>query len=141
MEENMKEQLEKSFSLLKTSSEKENEHARNLKRKISFLFDMTSLLFKYDLLEWEGTEKLTAGMSKTIDVCDKVIAASEKVKTLETPLQPWGELIPERMEALLRVSQEMGIAVASFQAYLENPENIAYLNSYNDMLLKKIMEM
>jgi len=141
MEENMKEQLEKSFNLLKTSSAKENEHARNLKRKISFLFDMTSLLFKYDFLEWVDTEKLTTEMSKTIEVCDKVIAASEKVKTLELPLQPWGELIPERMEALLRVSQEMGIATASFQAYLENPKNIEYLNSYNDILLKKIMEM
>jgi len=140
MEENMKEKLEKAFYLLKASSEAENREAGRLKRKVNFLYDMTSLLFRYDLLEWEDTEKICTEMSKLIDACDKLITASGKVKDLEIPLQPWGEIIPERMETLLQVSQELKGASQSFHAYLENPDTQTFLNSCGEKL-KKMTEM
>jgi hypothetical protein len=140
MEENMKEKLERAFYLLKASSEAENREARRLKRKVNFLYDMTSLLFKYDFLEWKDTERICLEISKLIDACDKFITTSGKVKEFLNPLQPCGELIPEKMETLLQVSQELKEASQSFHAYLENPDTQTFLNSCDEKL-KKMTEI
>ena len=124
---------------LKKAARTERESAKDLKNKVGLLFDMATVFFKHDIFKWEELEKFLPDIKKTMEECDALIEVCEKVEALEEPVQPWGEIIPERIEDLMRQSHNLHIASTRYIELINSEDVKNSLNEYSNMLISKLV--
>lgn len=134
----MEKNLINAFENLKKAASTERESAKELKNKVSLLYDMATIFFKHDLFEWEELEKFLPNIKKTMDECDIMIEICERVEALKEPVQPWGEIIPERMNELMGQAHNLHIATARYIDIINSKDIKDSLNEYSNMLMSKL---
>ena len=134
-----KELIITAFGKLKKAASTERESAKELKNKVGLLFDMATVFFKHDILTWEDLDKFLPSIKKTMDECDALIEVCEKVEALEEPIQPWGEIIPERMNELMRQTRNLHIASTRYIELINSEDVRDSLNEYSNMLISKLV--
>lgn len=124
---------------LKKAARTERESAKDLKNKVGLLFDMATVFFKHDIFEWEELGKFLPSIKKTMDECDALIEVCKKVEALEEPFQPWGEIIPERIEELMGQTHNLHIASTRYIELINSEDVKKSLNEYSNMLISKLV--
>jgi len=124
---------------LKKAARTERKGAKDLKNKVGLLFDMATVFFKHDIFKWEELDKFLPSIKKTMDECDALIEVCEKVEALEEPFQPWGEIIPKRIEELMRQTHNLHIASTRYIELINSEDVKDSLNEYSNMLISKLV--
>ena len=135
----MEKNLISAFEKLKKAASTSRESAKELKKKVSLLYDMATVFYKHDLFEWEELEKFLPNIKKAMDECDIMIETCERVEALEEPVQPWGEIIPERMNELMRQSFDLRNASTRYLEIVNSKDIKDSLNAYSNMLMSKLV--
>lgn len=100
---------------LKTVTQKRTESIIETKKKFSFISDLITLVYKYDFLSWEEVKQIITLLTDIIQKCDEVIYISQKIMNAQLPFQPWGEIIPDQLEDILKNSEDMKNALISLK--------------------------
>lgn len=124
---------------LKKAARTERKSAKELKNKVGLLFDMATVFFKHDIFKWEELGKFLPDIKRTMDECDALIEVCEKVEALEEPVQPWGEIIPERISELIRQTHNLHIASNRYIELINSEDVRNSLNEYSNMLISKLV--
>ena len=134
-----KELIINALGKLKKAARTERKSAKDLKNKVGLLFDMATVFFKHDIFKWEELDKFLPDIKKTMDECDVLIEVCEKVEALEEPVQPWGEIIPERINELMRQTHNLHIASTRYIELINSEDVKKSLNEYSNMLISKLV--
>jgi hypothetical protein len=100
---------------LKTVTQKRTESIIETKKKFNFISDLTTLVYKYDFLSWEEVEQIITLSTDIVQKCNEVIYISQKIMNTQPPFQPWGEIIPDQLEDILKNCEDMKNALISLK--------------------------
>ena len=100
---------------LKTVTQKRTESIIETKKKFNFISDLITLVYKYDFLSWEEVEQIITLSTDIVQKCNEVIYISQKIMNTQLPFQPWGEIIPDQLEDILKNCEDMKNALISLK--------------------------